>query len=179
MIIYNKVILREKRPDDAWDDYAWETDPELSRLDAAPVLSIPYPQYLEDYTNEIYSYFKSGERFAIDTLDGRHIGNCSYYNFDEFRGNTELGIMIGDRDYWSSGYGTEAVTALVNYIFNQTKLKRIYLKTLDWNSRAKKCFTKCGFRQYGEVSRDGYNFLLMEIHRDRWEKQKSGKRETL
>ena len=47
MIFGKKVILREKRTDDAWDDYSWETDPELSRLDAAPVLTMPYSEYLE------------------------------------------------------------------------------------------------------------------------------------
>ena len=42
MILGKKVILREKRTEDAWDDYSWETDPELARLDAAPVLTMPY-----------------------------------------------------------------------------------------------------------------------------------------
>jgi RimJ/RimL family protein N-acetyltransferase len=178
MITSKKVILREKKADDAWDDYAWETDPELARLDAAPILSISYSQYLEDYTNELYTHFTSGRRFSIDTLDGKHIGNCSYYNYDEYRGNTELGIMIGDRDYWDKGYGADAVTTLVDYIFNQTSLNRIYLKTLAWNSRAQNCFGKCGFTQYGQVSRDGYNFVLMEIHRDQWQEQRPGKIET-
>jgi RimJ/RimL family protein N-acetyltransferase len=168
MITSLKVILRDKKPDDAWDDYAWETDPELARLDAAPVLTMPYSQYLDDYTHELRDYYSSGQRFAIDTLDGVHIGNCSYYNYDELRGDTELGIMIGNRDYWDGGYGTDAVTALVDHVFKTTSLDRIYLKTLNWNERAQKCFRKCGFVKYGESSRSGYNFFLMEIHRKDW-----------
>ncbi|MBN2240220.1 MAG: GNAT family N-acetyltransferase [Dehalococcoidales bacterium] len=168
MIISKKVILRDKSTEDAWDDYAWESDPELSRLDAAPVLKMPYPDYLEEYTSELFMYYTEGRRFAIDTLDGKHIGNCSYYNYDETRGDTELGIMIGDRDYWNDGYGTDAVTTLVDHIFNNTKLDRIYLKTLNWNKRAHKCFRKCGFTKYGEMSRGGYDFFLMEIRRSKW-----------
>ena len=50
MITGNKIILREKRMADAEDDYAWETDPELAQLDAAPTIAISYSQYLSDYT---------------------------------------------------------------------------------------------------------------------------------
>ena len=171
MIISSKIILREKSPDDAWDDYAWDTDPELARLDAAPRLSIPYSQYLSDYTRALRNPPTTSHRFAVDTLDGKHIGNCSYYNLDEAKGEVELGIMIGNRDYWDKGYGTDAITTLVNHIFRQRNLKRMYLKTLDWNGRAQKCFKKCGFIPYGQLARDGYSFVLMEISRSQWQEQ--------
>lgn len=173
MIFGKKLILREKRTDDAWNDYSWETDPELARLDAAPVLTMSYSEYLEEYCSELTYYHSSGKRFAIETIEGEHIGNCSYYNYDEARRETELGIMIGNRDYWNGGYGTDAVATLVDYIFNNTKLNRIYLKTLDWNDRARKCFQKCGFNKYGESTRGKYNFTLMEIFRTDWEENQS------
>ena len=37
----HKVILREKRSEDAANDYAWRCDEELAQLDATPVLRIP------------------------------------------------------------------------------------------------------------------------------------------
>jgi RimJ/RimL family protein N-acetyltransferase len=118
-------------------------------------------------------YYSSGKRFAIDNLDGEHIGNCSYYNYDESRKETELGIMIGNRDYWNGGYGTDVISTLVDHIFNNTKLNRIYLKTLNWNDRAQKCFQKCGFNKYGESTRGKYNFILMEIFRADWKTNQS------
>jgi len=168
MITSSRIILRDKKIEDAWDDYAWETDPELARLDAAPILTMPYSQYLSDYTEEILHPWRNNKQFAIDTPDGKHIGNCSYYNIDKFKSEAELGIMIGDRDYWDKGYGVEVVTALVDHIFNWTNLDRIHLKTLDWNERAQKCFTKCGFSPCGQMERSGYNFVLMEINRSQW-----------
>ena len=177
MIFGKKVILREKRTDDAWDDYSWETDPELARLDAAPVLTIPYSEYLEEYTSELTYYYSSGKRFAIETIEGKHIGNCSYYNYDEINGETELGIMIGNRDYWNGGYGTDVVTTLVDYIFKSTQLNRIYLKTLNWNDRAQRCFQKCGFKKYRESTRGKHNFILMEMFRTDWEESQSISRE--
>ncbi|MDP3879930.1 MAG: GNAT family N-acetyltransferase [Dehalococcoidales bacterium] len=172
MIVGNKVILREKRLSDARNDYEWESDPELAMLDAAPVVNITFSQYLEDYADEINHFFKTSRRFAIDTLEGKHIGNCSYYNINEARKDTELGIMIGDRDYWNNGYGADTVTTLVNHIFNRTKLNRVYLKTLESNDRAQKCFQKCGFTPYELLTKPRFRFALMEIHRPQWlEKQ--------
>jgi len=175
MIIGSKVILRDKRLDDALNDYTWRTDPELARLDAAPMPTTTFPKYLSDYASELRCSSSTRHRFAIDTLDGKHIGNCGYYDIDETKGEAELGIMIGNRDYWDKGYGTDAVTTLVSHIFRQTNLKRIYLKTLDSNSRAQKCFKKCGFTPYRHLVRDRYNFVLMELHRDQWRKNSKQK----
>jgi len=171
MIIGSKVILRDKRLADARNDYAWRIDPELAQLDAVSPLAVSFPQYLLDYASELrYPSLKS-RRFGVDTLDGKHIGNCVYYDINDTEGEAELGIMIGNRDYWDKGYGADAVATLVSYIFRETKLARIYLKTLGSNSRAQRCFQKCGFTPYGHSVRDGYSFLLMEIHRERWEER--------
>lgn len=102
---------------------------------------------------------------AIETLDGKHIGNCGYFNIDKEKKEAEYGIMIGDRKYWECGYGSDAIFTLTSYIFTHTNLVRIYLKTLDWNIRAQKCFIKCGFSVYGKILRDGYIFITMEVFR--------------
>jgi len=174
MITSNKIRLREKRLSDAQDDYEWRSDPELAYLDAAPLITITFQTYLADYTSMLKYRFLNRHRFAIDTLDGKHIGNCGYYGIDETKGEAELGIMIGNRKYWDKNYGTEAVSTLVNYIFSRTKLNRIYLKTLESNGRAQRCFQKCGFTTYDHVTRDKYNFVLMELHREQWQEQQGG-----
>lgn len=177
MIIGTKIKLRDKRLADALDDYTWRTDPGLAQLDATPLLTTTFPRYLSDYASELRYPALTRQSFAVETLDGKHIGNCAYYNINDTKGEAELGIMIGDRDYWDKGYGTDAVTTLVSYIFRQTNLKRIYLKTLDSNRRGQKCFQKCGFTSYGHLSKDGYSFVRMEIHRKQWEEEqlKGGK----
>ena len=173
MIIGSKIKLRDKRLADVLDDYIWRTDPELVRLDATPLLTTTFSRYLSDYADELRYPSLIRHRFAVETLDGKHIGNCSYYSIDETKGEAELGIMIGNRDYWDKGYGADTVTTLVNYIFHQTNLKRIYLKTLDSNRRAQKCFKNCGFTPCGHLVRDGFSFTLMEINRKRRPEQQT------
>ncbi len=168
-----RTVLRRKLPSDAADDYRWQCDAELARLDATTPLDCSFEDYQAEY---VYELEQPGpllrHTFAIDTLeDGRHIGNAVYYNVDTLRREAELGIMIGDRAYWDRGYGSDAVRTLVDYIFRTTGLERIYLKTLRDNTRAQKCFLKSGFRPGGYLEKDGYSFLLMEQTRADWAKR--------
>ena len=165
--------MRNKRLSDARKDYEWQRDPELSRLDATMPIACSFQEYLADFTNGIQYPTPYRRSFSVETQDGKHIGNCVYYNIDEGRGEAEIGIMIGDRDYWNKGYGTDAVIALISHIFRRTKLNRLYLKTLTSNARAHRCFTKCHLKPCGHLERDGYEFLLMEIYRREWQQQQS------
>ena len=168
MIKGTRVRLREKRLADASLDYAWKTDTELAYLDATSPLGIPFSRYLSSYAEELRYANARRHCFAIETLDGKHIGNCMYYNVDEDGVEAELGILIGERDYWDKGYGSDAVTALITQLFKETNLKRIYLHTLDGNIRAQRCFQKCGFLPCVRVTRDGRNFIIMEIRKADW-----------
>jgi RimJ/RimL family protein N-acetyltransferase len=51
-------------------------------------------------------------------------------------------------------------------MFDALPVDRVYLKTLDWNFRAQRCFEKSGFRRYGTSRRGEYVFILMDIRRE-------------
>ncbi len=174
MIKGKLTVLREKRLEDAALDYEWRTDEELSALDATTPLRMSYSSYLRLIEDELRHPVPWSKRFAIETHDGKLIGNCMYYDIDTARGQAELGIMIGDRDYWNRGYGTDAVTTLTSHIFNTSSFGRIYLHTLSWNLRAQRSFQKCGFVTVKPVRRSGYDFILMELMKDRWEGLNNG-----
>lgn len=161
-----KTLLREKRLSDAEDDYRWRSEPELSRYDAAKPLSITYGEFLVFYQEELRSPSPYRRSFAIDDEAGKHIGNVMYYNIDTIHREAELGITIGEPDYWNRGYGTEAVRLLVELLVEQRGFNRVYLKTLAWNHRARRAFSKVGFLECGRAYRSGNNFVLMEIRRD-------------
>ncbi len=169
MITGGKVGLYPKRLGDAVRDYAWQTDPELTGLDASSPLTMKFTQYLLDYADELGRNGQTKHQFAIDILDGEHIGNCAYFGINGEKGEAEIGVMIGNRGYWDMGYGADAVTVMVNHIFLTTKLSRIFLKTLDSNRRAQRCFSKCGFTVCGELIKNGHSFVLMELYRYRWQ----------
>ncbi len=157
------VVLREKRLGDAPNDYRWRTDAELARFDAARPFAATYHDYLALYRDELSYPSPYRHSLAIEDHDGRHIGNAMYYNIDPVRRVAEIGITIGERRYWGPGYGTDAVHTLVVRIFEATGFHRIYLKTLEWNTRAQRAFTRAGFRTCGRSRRGGNSFVVMEF----------------
>ena len=163
-----KVILREKRIEDAEKDYRWRSDPEIARLDAAYPLSMSYERYLKLFQDQLRYPTPGSHHFGTDAVDGTYIGNCMYYDLDSVRLEAELGIVIGDRDYWGNSYGYDAVTTLLNYMFTEINLNRVYLHTLDWNERAQRSFSKSGFKPVRTVRRMSQDFILMEVLREDW-----------
>ncbi|PKB73187.1 MAG: hypothetical protein BZY75_03225 [SAR202 cluster bacterium Io17-Chloro-G7] len=163
-----RVILRDKRLEDAEQDYIWRSDPELARLDAAYPLTMSFERYLKIFEDQLRYPTPGSHHFSTDTLDGKYIGNCMYYDLDSVNMQAELGIVIGDRDYWSNAYGYDAVTTLLDHMFTERNLKRVYLHTLEWNNRAQRCFQKSGFNPVKPVRRMSLDFLLMEVLREDW-----------
>ena len=163
-----KVVLREKRLEDAEQDYIWRSDQELARLDAAFPLTMSFDRYLKIFEDQLRYPTPGSQHFSTETIDGKYIGNCMYYDLDSVNLEAELGIVIGDRDYWSNSYGYDAVTTLLDYMFTVKRLKRVYLHTLEWNKRAQRCFEKSGFTPVKMVRRMSQDFILMEVLREDW-----------
>ena len=170
--IEGKLIrIREKRVEDIPDEYAWRVDEELSRLDATRPLTMSYDDFLKYSKEEMqFPNFRS-KRLAVETIEGVHIGNVMYYDLNMRNAETELGIMIGNKEYWGKGYGTDIVKTLLKHLFEDLKLERVYLHSLAWNYRAQSSFSKSGFREIRAVRRGGQDFLLMEVNRNSWEEE--------
>ena len=168
-----KVRIREKRETDIRNEYSWRIDPELSRLDATRPMTMSYEDFFRYSREEMQFPNYRSKRLAVETLEGIHIGNIMYYDLDMRSRQAELGIMIGDKEYWSSGYGTDTVNTLLRHLFTTLELEKVYLHTLSWNYRAQASFNKSGFKSVRDVKRGGQDFILMEVLRPDWEKSQS------
>jgi len=160
------IVLRKKTIADAEQDYQWRCDPELATFDAAHPFGGSLREYLSIFGDELKYPSPYRRTLAVEDMGGRHIGNVMYYNVDYSRRETEIGVTIGIKDKWGRGMGTDLIKTFVSHLLDTTILDRVYLKTLDWNVRAQRCFEKAGFRRYGTSRRGEYNFILMEITRD-------------
>jgi RimJ/RimL family protein N-acetyltransferase len=58
-------------------------------------------------------------------------------------------IGIGEKQFWSKGYGTDAMCALLGHHFGDLQLERVYLSVYDFNDRAMASYRKCGYRVEG------------------------------
>ncbi len=174
-----RIILRDKRVEDAEKDYIWRSDPELARLDAAIPLTMSFERYMKLFEDQLKYPTPGSHHYSIEAVDGTFIGNCMYYDLDTVNLEAELGIVIGDRDYWSDGYGFDAVTTLLAHLFDTRNLKRVYLHTLEWNMRAQRSFSKSGFQPLKPVRRMAHDFILMEVLRDEWHANAEARQITL
>lgn len=112
-------------------------------------------------------------RFAIE-VDKLYLGHCSLSGLRGPHGDLELGILIGDREYWSRGFGREVVSLLLDYAFRGLGARRIALTTHEDNERAIRCYKACGFVEDGrprQVFWTGQRFadlVEMSVLRAEW-----------
>ena len=113
--------------------------------------------------------------FAIDDLEtGKYIGGCSINQCDMKNRTCVIGIMIGDKDYWSKGYGSDALNVLIKFIFEEVNMNKIKLMVFSFNSRAIACYKKVGFKEEGlfknELYRNGnyYDIIPMALFKEDW-----------
>ncbi|MCE5216235.1 GNAT family N-acetyltransferase [bacterium] len=166
MLKGDKVILRAIERQDAERLHKWMNDPEVIRF-----MGMRFPISLLAEENWVAQEHdpKKELRLAIDTLEGRHIGSCGLGHIDPYTHSAELGVCIGDKEYWSQGYGTDALVTLCAFGFTQMNLHRISLRVFAENTRGIRCYEKVGFQHEGTLREDVYkngryhNLLVMGI----------------
>jgi RimJ/RimL family protein N-acetyltransferase len=139
------VRLRAPQRSDVPMFVKWFNDPETTRF----LLRQP-PMGMEEEESWYDSLVnKDTKVFCIETLDGRLIGNVGIVHLDWTNRGADIGIIIGEKECWSKGYGTEAITLLLGYMFEELNLERIWLYCDMENLRAQRCYEKCGFKREG------------------------------
>ena len=81
--------------------------------------------------------------------EGRPVGHVGLLAVDPHHKRAELAISIGEKECWSRGYGTDAITAVLRHGFEALDLRRIDLHTDADNARGIRCYEKCGFVREG------------------------------
>jgi len=144
----------------------WLNDPEVSvnLLNAHQIISLPGER------DWIERAARQNEVFAIvDSATDQLIGNCGLHNVNHVDGIAECGIFIGDKAYWNRGYGTEALSLLLDFAFNLQNLRNVKLDVYEFNQRAIRCYEKCGFKQIGRrrkartIGGSHYDVIYMDI----------------
>ena len=151
MLKGEKVILRGITRDDLPRIWAYNNDVEVELAGGGDP---PMPQSLERLQAEFEQQAAKGGRdgavFAIEA-DGRLIGQCGLSNFSDIDGTAELGITIGDKDYWGRGYGRDAVRVLLDYGFRMRNFRKVWLRVWGNNERGIRAYRACGFIEEGRL----------------------------
>jgi RimJ/RimL family protein N-acetyltransferase len=98
----------------------------------------------------------------------RPIGKTHLDEIDHFNRTAAFGIIIGEKDCWGKGYGTETTRLMLDYGFTLLGLHNIMLTVDAHNERATRAYRRAGFREIGrrrEARRRG-NRVDDEIYMD-------------
>ncbi|MCP4761172.1 MAG: GNAT family N-acetyltransferase [archaeon] len=126
----------------------------LTNREVTQYLSIYNPITIEMEEDWYRNMQKNNNMVHFTIIDGivknslKPIGVCSI-DIDWKNRVGSVGIVIGEKDYWNKGYGTESLDLLVDYGFNTLNLNRIELDVYDHNLRAQKSYKKVGFIEEG------------------------------
>ena len=160
MLKGERLILRARERDDLPRLHEFFNDMEVELLGGGDP---PHPQSRDSLQHRFDEQSKNDKQkssflgdFVIEA-DGKCIGICGLWHYNPSAAAAELGITIGDREYWGRGYGREAITLLLDYGFRIRNLRRIYLSTYSNNERALRCYRACGFVEEGHLRQHVWN----------------------
>lgn len=151
MIAGTLVNLRAQELSDLENNYRWVNDREVTRHLAVryQMSTAAEETWMRGRTTQMMAF--GDVTFAIETKEGRHIGNCGLHNASAENRSASLGITIGEKDCWSQGYGSDAVRTMMRFGFEEMNLNRVDLLVYEFNERAIAAYRKCGFEEEGRL----------------------------
>lgn len=129
----------------------------VKALNTKDIIGLTESRYRTWDLNEVRRYiqekaYNPGQSVLIGIflLEGeRHIGNIRLHTFSNHNSRVEVGVLIWDKNEWGKNYGTEAMEAVINYIFEKLKLHQVCAEYYSINRGSAKMFKKLGFKKEG------------------------------
>lgn len=127
---------------------SWLNDKEMSTI----ILSAETTTTLEECKEYATEMIQSNNNhfFAMVAHDtNEHIGNFRLGPHDRHNNRIQLGMMIGNKEYWGKGIGTEVVRLGLEFAFRNLKVHKVFLDVREDNRGAIKIYEKNGFFHEG------------------------------
>jgi RimJ/RimL family protein N-acetyltransferase len=147
----------------------WYADEEIARLlrhDQRPLNSIQSRSYFDTI---IMPLSARGMCYAIhEGATDRLIGTTALTDVEgtDYR-SALFRIVIGEKDCWGRGYGTEATHLVVEEAFQKHGLNEVRLEVFRQNARALAAYRRVGFRETGShvefVGRERFELHVIEM----------------
>lgn len=144
-----RIHLRAFRENDYLITHKWRNDDDVTS-------SLVGRKYFvsEDYEKKWVhdAIFSAGNSIKLAVClneTEEHIGNVYLDSIDSFNQSAMFSLMIGNKDYWSKGFGTEMTILVLRYAFFDLNLNRVYSYQLSSNSASIRVHKKCGFKDEG------------------------------
>jgi diamine N-acetyltransferase len=172
-LVGDHVYLRPTESEDLPFICRWANDPEIRKLtgEVLPMSMKKAAEFLEKIQED-----KERVWFTVVLKENdRIIGETGLLRMFYPWRTTDLTLIIGEKDCWGKGYGTEAILLLLDYAFGYLNFHRVAVGVVGFNEKALQFYQKVGFKKEG-IQRDGYyhnfeyhDFVMMSILEDEFQ----------
>ena len=137
-----KVLLRRFDESDIDETYiAWLNDPAVVRFSNQRFLKHDSESCLRHLAS-----FEGTENLFINIYslaDERSVGTMTVY-VSRYHGTAAVGIMIGDKSVWGSGYGQDAWNTMISWLFENYNIRKLSAGTPACNPGMIKIMERSG-----------------------------------
>jgi RimJ/RimL family protein N-acetyltransferase len=161
-----KTILRPVDKSYAPLFQKWVNDPDVRKF---VLNTLPADLQREEEWVDSISKNQNQVVVIIEDFEGKPIGTMGLHNIRWVDGVATTGALIGEKDYWNQGYGTDAKMILLHYAFGNLGLRKICSSVKAFNKRSKAYQEKTGYQVEGirrkQILYNGryYDEILMAI----------------
>ena len=173
-----RVYLRPLAKEDSVYLRKWSDDAEIRGLigEVTSMSQADCEKFLEEVCAD-----NSREWFVVVIKkNDRVIGEAGLLRMFPAWRTTDVSVIIGEKEEWGKGYGTETILLLLDYAFRHLDFHRVAIGVVGFNERALRFWEKVGFRREG-IQRDGYyyddkyyDFVTMSILEDEFRELRVG-----
>src|SRR5215216_7516066 len=176
-LVGQSVSLRSLELSDVDALWYWFADREVVRYSLSLWL-FPFSRYeTQTWLERTISDKHTLTLGIVERTSGALIGFAGIASISLINRSGEYFILIGNKAWWSKGYGTEVTKLVVEYGFATLNLHRIALTVSDLNRAGVTAYERAGFLREGVLRqacyRDGqyHDKINMSILRPDWEAQ--------
>jgi len=157
-----KILPLEKT--DATCIVRWNNEKSANFLQQWAGRGYEYPITEKQIINRLDVEASSNYKVYKIVLHDDMIGTIELMNIDNEAKTAVVGRFLLNPEFTGRGYGTEALTRFVAFVFNDFGLQKISLNVFDFNKSALRCYEKVGFKAvHKEIRPNGWVAIRMEI----------------
>ena len=158
-----RIYFRTLTEKDASRRYCqWLNDPQVNQYLETKVATITgLKKYIKAKNKDPNCLFLG----IFSKKNNQHIGNIKLEPLDFKKKKAFLGVLIGDKNYWGKGIGTEATKLIVDYCFYKLNLNKAEAAMIAENIGSFKIHEKLGFK----VDKIENNIISMSVNSKLWQ----------
>jgi aminoglycoside 6'-N-acetyltransferase len=149
----HRLILRSFQEADLEPFIAYRSDPVVAQYQSwdAPYSAVQAAEFLAEMQQAQPGQPDEWYQIAIELkTTGAMIGDCAFCVLAEDNHQAEIGFTLA-RAYQGYGYGVEAVSRLLDYLFGELKLHRVRAICVAENTASARLLERVGMRQEEQI----------------------------